>query len=317
MARHLVLGAGGIGRSVARALAERGHDVTIASRSGRDPHLDGVRALALDARDRDAVTGAARGAVTIVNAMNPAHYHRWQRDWPSLADAALAAAEASGARLLTVGNLYPYGRVSAPMREDTPEAPNGAKGRVRARMWADVLAAHRRGRVVGAELRASDYIGSETLASSVLAQVVLPALLRGRTARPPVGVADAPHSWTADRDVARLAVAVVESGDDAWGRLWHVPSDEPKSFTDVARIVADLTGRPVARVRPLPRVVGTVGGAVVPLLHALQETRHQFEAPFVLDDRAARDRFGLEPQPLVETLRETVAALERRGTSGR
>jgi hypothetical protein len=45
------------------------------------------------------------------------------------------------------------------MTEDLPAAPVGHKGRVRAKMWSDALAAHEAGRARVTELRAADYFG--------------------------------------------------------------------------------------------------------------------------------------------------------------
>ena len=157
MAHHLVLGAGGIGRATAAALSARGETVTLASRSGTRVDLDGVTTMAVDATDAHALGRAADGAATIVNAVSPANYTHWDRDWPPIPRALLQAAERSGAGLVTVGNLYGYGQVDAPMTEATPVQPNGIKGQVRARMWADALAAHEAGRIRATELRASDY----------------------------------------------------------------------------------------------------------------------------------------------------------------
>src|SRR3712207_9184932 len=63
----------------------------------------------VDASDADALTAATRGAVALYNAVNPA-YHRWATDWPPVAAALLTAAERTGAVLVTMGNLYGYGR---------------------------------------------------------------------------------------------------------------------------------------------------------------------------------------------------------------
>ncbi|MBB1515585.1 NAD-dependent epimerase [Tessaracoccus sp. MC1679] len=310
MSRHLILGAGGIGRSVAMSLAAAGEDVVLASRSGRDAHVAGVSALALDVTDRDALRSAATGAATLVNALNPSLYYRWQKQWPPMADSILDASE--GTRLVTVSNLYLYGRVDAPMTEETTVAPNGAKGRVRARMFEDAMARHKAGRVRAVEVRASDYLGPHTLASSFGSGMVLPPLLAGKTPRPPMGVADAPHSWTLDLDVAALIAALILRDDaDDWGRAWHVPTDEPATLAELAELAAGIAGVDSIAPRPLPRAVVTVGGLVVPILHALWETRHQFERPFVLDSSAAQARFGLAPTPLRRGLELTVEALRR------
>lgn len=308
MSHHLVLGAGGIGRAISAALADAGEPVVVASRSGRDPRIAGVTPIALDVTDRAALADAARGARAVVNALNPVRYYTWERDWPPMADAILDAAE--GTRLVTVSNLYLYGRVDAPMTESAPVAPRGPKGRVRARMFDDAMARHRAGRLRAVEVRASDYIGPETLASSMISGMVLPAVLASKTPRPPMGRADQPHSWTVDLDVARLVAALLAADDDAdWGRAWHVPTDSPASIADLCGVAADIAGTQYRRPRPLPRATVSIGGLAVPLLRALWETRHQFERPFVIDSTDAQARFGLVPTPLRAGLGLTIDAM--------
>lgn len=248
-----------------------------------------------------------RGAASIVNALNPASYTAWQRDWPPLATSVLAAAEQSGARLVTIGNLYAYGEVDAPMTEDTPVAPNGPKGQVRAQMWADALEAHRAGRVRATEVRASDYIGSATHASGLLSTYLIATMLAGSNPRMPFGRSDIGHSWTFDQDVATLVRELVLAGDDtAYGRVWHVLTDAPASYDEVGALVSEVAGVAPREVRVLPRSMVTLGGLVVPLLRELKETRHQFERPWELDSTAAQTHFGLRPTPLREAIAETV-----------
>lgn len=310
MGKHVVLGAGGIGRASAQALVDRGEQVCVVSRSGRAVDVPGVTTRALDVTRTDDLATALAGAATVVNALNPAAYTNWRRDWPPMASAILDAAERSGARLVTVSNLYLYGRVEAPMTERTPVAPNGVKGAVRARMWEEALARHDAGRVRAVEVRASDYIGPRTLATSLLSGMVLPRLLRGQTGWLPIGRRDVPHSWTHDGDVGELVAALAltdEAGD--YGRPWHVPTDRAASVDEVLALVAEATGGPIGRLRVVPRGVVTAGGVVVPILRELRETRHQFERPFVIDGSAAEQRFGLRPTPLRDSIAQTVAAI--------
>lgn len=65
--------------------------------------------MAIDATDADRLIEAASGAAVLYNCANPPRYDRWARDWPPLAAALLAAAERTGAELVTTGNLYGYG----------------------------------------------------------------------------------------------------------------------------------------------------------------------------------------------------------------
>lgn len=308
MNHHLVLGAGAIGTGIARTLAARGEEVVLASRSGVDAPPAGVHGARVDATDPDSLAAAARGAASIVNALNPAQYHRWARDWPPMAAAILEAAERTGAGLVTVSNLYGYGPVTAPMTEQTPLAATGLKGSIRAGMWREALQRHDQGRIRATELRASDYFGADARPmTSVLNTFVIAPAAGGRTVRPFGGDPDAPHSWTYLPDVYALGAALAVS-DAAWGRAWHVPTGPARSMRQVAADAAALTGARAPRIRVVPAAVRTLT-RVAPLVRALEETRYQFDRPFELDSRAAQETFGLAPTPWERALAETVASL--------
>src|SRR5919202_910612 len=147
MALHVVVGKGPVGTTTADLLAARGHRVRVLSRSG------GTSTDAVEHRRVDAA-----GAAALYNAVNPA-YHRWVTDWPPVATALLAAAERTGAVLVTMSNLYGYGAPTGPMSPGSPLAATDAKGRVRVAMWREALAAHEAGRGGGTEARAAGFVG--------------------------------------------------------------------------------------------------------------------------------------------------------------
>jgi nucleoside-diphosphate-sugar epimerase len=306
MARYVVLGAGAVGQNTARELVAAGHSVRMVSRSGRGSGIEGVEAVSADVTDADRLTALATGAEAVVNALNPPDYTTWERDWPPMAAAILVAAERTGAGVVIVSNLYGYGKVEGPMTEDLPLRPNGHKGELRARMWREALAAHEAGRIRATELRASDYTGPGIGArTSMLNELVIQPVLRGRTPWLLLGRPDAAHTWTDVRDAGRLA-AVLATDDRSWGQVWHVPSAPARSMGQVAQEVAALCGRRPKAARGIPRAVVTVGGLVVPWLRELKETRHQFERPFVLDATLTERTFGITATPWEVTLKETV-----------
>ena len=158
MATYLVVGAGAIGTVVAQDLAQQGQSVRLLSRRGIGPEHELIERIAGDASDAATVTQHAKGADAIFNCANPA-YHRWPTDWPPIANALLAAAEASGAGLVTLNNLYAYGQPSGPMTPNDPLSATYEKAQVRATMWHDAKQAHDERRVRATEVRASDFIG--------------------------------------------------------------------------------------------------------------------------------------------------------------
>ncbi|HEY3438307.1 MAG TPA: NAD-dependent epimerase/dehydratase family protein [Actinotalea sp.] len=308
MAKHLVVGAGPVGTATARLLLEQGHDVVVATRSGTGP--DGAPSargsltrVSADASSPEAMSALARDAVAIYNCANPP-YHRWPTDWPPIATSLLAAAESSGAVLATVSNLYGYGPVDVPMTEDLPLAAQGAKGRTRADMWEQALAAHDAGRVRATEVRGSDYLCAGPNAQ--LGDRVTPSLLRGKAVSV-LRSADQPHSWTSVDDVARLLVTVA-SDERGWGRPWHVPSNAPRTQREVVADLCRVAGVPPVTVREHPAVLMRLLGLVSPMIREVAEVAYQFERPFVIDSTAAHLTFGLAPTPWDEILAGLVAA---------
>lgn len=300
--QHVVVGAGPVGRATAEELTRRGHAVVLVSRSGVGPEVDGVRREAADAADAEALVRIAEGATSIYNCVNPPSYNVWPEYWPPVAAALLTAAGKTGAVLVTAANLYPYGPVEGPMVEGLPDVGSGVKARIRARMTSDALEAHRSGRVRYVEVRGSDYLGAGVGDGAHIPRLV-PRALAGKRVRV-MGSADQPHSWTDVLDMGRALVTVAER-EDAWGRVWHAPSNPPRTQAQAIADVCRSVGRAPVPVAALPRAVLTVGGRFVPLLRELGETLYQFESPYVLDSAAITRELGLEATPWDEVCRRT------------
>ncbi len=305
MGKHVIVGAGGVGGGVARELAAAGHEVVVVSRSGRAPARDGVRALALDATDADALTAATRGADALYNCANPRNYTRWAREWPPLAASLLTAASVTGAGLVMMGNLYGYGEVVGPIRADDALAATGPLGRIRVRMWEDAMEASRAGRVRVTEARASDFVGPESGAQAHLGDQLFPRVLAGKKVRV-FGNADMAHSWTYVPDAART-LATLGTDDRSWGRAWLVPSNPPRTQREAIASIAETAGVPMPAVGTIPRSVVRAAGLVVPIARAFGEVLHQFEQPFVIDASATTETFGIDPTPWAECITTTLA----------
>lgn len=301
MSTHLVVGAGPVGTATARLLADQGHDVRLVSRRGLGPDHARVSRRSADASDAAALAPHAEGAVAVYNCVNPA-YHQWVRDWPPVAAALLETAARAGAVLVTTSNLYGYGPVDRPMTEDLPLATSGTKGRVRAQMWADALAAHEAGRVRVTEARAADYFGPELRETSHLGRFA-PRLLAGKGIAV-LGNPDLPHSWTYVPDVARTLVTLA-SDERAWGRAWHVPSAPACTQRELVTRFCEIAGAPTPRVRRVPNLALRAAGVFMPMMRELQEVRYQFERPFVLDSTTFSATFGVDATPLDDALSDT------------
>lgn len=300
--RHVIIGAGPVGRAVATVLAERGVEVLLASRSGQGPELAGTRRVAVDAGDPDALSRLANGAQVLYNCVNPPRYDAWAELWPPVAAALLTAAERTGAVLAVTGNLYPYGPVEGSMVEGMPDAAPGKKARIRAQMTADALAAHRAGRIRTVEVRGSDYVGAP-LGDNAHVPRVIPAALQGRTVRV-IGDPHQPHTWTDVHDMGRALVATATT-ESALGRVWHAPSNPPRTQAQAVNDVLASVGRPPVTVKAYPRWVLRGLGSMNGQIRELQETEYQFTRPYVMDSSAITRELGLAPTPWDEVCRRT------------
>lgn len=298
--KYVVVGSGAIGSLVADQLAADGHMVTTISRSGSSSTNPRVEHVVGDAGDATFLARMAADAAAIFNCVNPP-YHRWPQEWPPIAAALLHAAESSGAVLTTLSNLYAYGEYDGPLTPETPLRAAYAKGIVRGQMWLDAKAAHDAGRVRATEVRASDFIGPTGF--SAINRLV-PNIVAGKNVQL-LGNPDVLHSWTYTVDVAKTLIAAAQN-KAAWGRVWHVPTNPPRTQRQVVEELAKAAGVGPVKVSVVPNALLRLLGLFNPQMREVLITMYQFDQPFVIDDVATRKELGLSPTPWDEVLHATV-----------
>ncbi|MCW2701860.1 MAG: hypothetical protein JWQ45_3395 [Blastococcus sp.] len=303
--RHVIFGTGAIGLAALGALRRRGETARLVNRSGHARVPDDVEVIGGNARDPAFTTEVARGAIVVYQTLNPP-YAQWSEQFPLLQAGVLAAAEATGARLVSMENVYMYGRPAGRvLTEDRAYEAHTTKGRLRGRMASELLAAHDAGRAEVAIGRASDYFGPLGGAQSNLGDRVFPAALAGKTATV-LGDPDQPHTYTYIPDIGE-GLAVLGEHPDAPGHVWHLPNDsDTRSTRQLVDLVYRLAGRPRGRLRRLPPVVLRALGLVDPTMRELVEMQYQFEEPFVVDSSTITNKLGVEATPVEQALADTL-----------
>ena len=233
--------------------------------------------------------------------MDPA-YHRWPTDWPPVAAALLAAAERTGAVLVTMSNLYGYGRPSGPMTPDTPLAATDVKGRVRIAMWTDALAATRPAGC-GSPRRGRRTSSARRCRGGSHLNRQLATLRKGRRAWV-IGDPDALRTWAYLPDVG-ATLATLGTDERALGRAWHVPSNPPRSQRQALGDLAAAMHLPPVPVSGIPWPVVRAVGLAVPMMREIAAMRHQFDQEFVIDASATTATFGLTATPWDEVVAAT------------
>jgi nucleoside-diphosphate-sugar epimerase len=307
--RDVVFGAGPVGLGVSEHLARMGHDVVLATRSGRTT-LPGTTGAAADLTRAEEVRELARGAAAIYLCASPP-YDRWASEFVPMIESVAAGVEGSEAPIVFADNLYAYGPPDAPMTERTAERPSTVKGRVRQQVAARLLALRTSQGPRVAIARASDFYGPRVVSSSIGSRV-FEAVARGKGA-PVVGNIDVPHSYTYIDDFVR-GMVTLGGRREALGEVWHIPSAAPTTREMVAMIAAEYGT--ASRFMVASRFLVTMMALVNPTMRELKEMLYQFERPFVVDGSRFATAFGVGSTPLQEGIRATVAWLRSQQRTG-
>jgi nucleoside-diphosphate-sugar epimerase len=299
----VVFGTGQVGRALSARLDALGLSVRAVSRRRPAALPDGVDWRAADASEPEAAIAVADGAAVIYQCLN-APYTNWPERFPPLQRGVLSAAERHGALLVSLENVYGYGPTGgAPMTEDLPLSATTVKGRTRARMTEELLAAAKAGRARIAIGRASDFFGAG-VTESTLGQRVFANALAGKRADF-LGNPDLPHTYSYGPDIA-AGLATLGTDDRAAGGVWHLPGPETTSTRQVLALIAGEVGHPVA-VRSLPKPLIRALGLFNPMMRGLTEMAYEFDEPFVLDTSKYQSTFSGAGTPLATAVAATVA----------
>lgn len=299
---HVVFGFGQVGSALTAHLAELGLPVRVVSRNRPSELLDGVDWRVADATNAEAATEASKGASVVYQCLN-APYTDWPERFPPLQRGVLAAAERTGALLVSLENIYGYGPTAGkPMTEDLPLAATTVKGRTRAAMTQELLDAADAGRVRIAIGRASDFFGAGAIESSVGERVFGNAVAGKRADF--VGNPNLLHTYSYIPDIA-AGLATLGTDERAVGGVWHLPGPETVTTRELLGLVAVDVGHPVG-VRVLPKLAVRALGLFNPTIRELVELSYEFEQPFVLDTAKYETTFGTSATPLKAAVTATV-----------
>ncbi|WP_399881543.1 NAD-dependent epimerase/dehydratase family protein [Streptomyces sp. BBFR51] len=302
---HTVLGSGPAGTALARELVRRGHPVRLVDRRAEGPVIEGVERFAADVSTAEGARAAMDGAAVVYHCVNVA-YHLQVEVMPRVQEAVLAAVEASGARLVVLDTLYPYGKTGgAVMTEDSPWQATSRKGRMRAELDERYLASHRSGRSRVVLGRSADFVGPGVLNSSLGAAVFPGALTGGEV----LGFGDItlPHSYTDIQDVA-AGLATLGEREEGDGRVWHLPTAPAVSTREIHTMIEKRVGRPLNVVLlERPRAVGPFDER---FMAEYEEMFYQHTEPQIMDSTAFERTFAMTSTPMADTVESTVTWYE-------
>ena len=299
---HVIFGTGPIGMAIMGELVGKGKPVRMVNRGGKADVPDSVQVSAGDASNPDVTRELCKDASVVYQCTNPP-YTKWLELFPALQAGVLEGAASAGAKLVVMDNLYMYGSTGGrPMTEDMPYAATTRKGKLRAKMADDLMAAHKAGKVQVAVGRASDYFGPRGLVSAMGERVFYPALV-GKGAQI-MGNVDLPHTQSYIPDIGK-ALVILGEREEALGQTWHLPGPRPVTQREFLEMVYKEAGHPL-KMQVMPKLMLNALSLFVPILREVKEMLYEFEEPFVMDHSKFDQAFGNIATPLEEAIATTV-----------
>ncbi len=303
---HTILGAGGpVANALTKELISRGQTVRLASRKpvAKFPEPSWIKTDLLNNGD---VLKATEGSSVIYMCAGLVYNKKiWAEQWPVIMDNLIAAAKQSGARLLFFDNVYMYGKVDGPMKEDTPYRPVSVKGKIRAGIAEKFMSEVKNGRINGSIARAADFYGSESMNSFFDSTVLAKYAKKGKALW--LGNPSVNHSFTYVPDAGK-ALFLLGQNDTSDGQIWHVPTAPSLTGKEFMQLAANVFG-----VKPsyqkVSRFMLQAIGLFDKLLGETAEMYYQYDRDYIFDSSKFEKAFGIMPVSYAEGMKEFGATL--------
>jgi nucleoside-diphosphate-sugar epimerase len=258
-----------------------------------------------DAMDGASVVAAASGVQLIVHAANPPGYRNWKGTVLPMADNAIAAATAAGARLAVPASVYNFAPDSGgQIGEDAPQLPVTRKGAIRVELERRLRTASERDGVRVLVLRAGDFFGPAA-PNSALAWLAQKS--RGRLtsvfAPGPAG-----HDFAYMPDLGETLARLVDAEERLGAfEVFHFRGHWMAHGQALGEALRVATGNPKLPIRGFPWIVLYLAAPFNETFRELLEMRYLWQKPIGLSNAKLARFLGEEPHtPIEAALRATL-----------
>ncbi|NOR86149.1 MAG: NAD-dependent epimerase/dehydratase family protein [Bacteroidales bacterium] len=241
--------------------------------------------LTVESEVRQAVKGSD---VVYLTAGLPYNTNIWKQYWPVIMKNTIKACEEHQAKLVFFDNVYMYGQVDGWMTEETPNNPCSKKGEVRAQIAQQLMDEVMKGNIQALIARSADFYGPKTT-NTYVAPMIFDKLKNGK--KPQIMInANKQHSFTYTPDAAR-AMALLGNSPDAYGQVWHLPSD--KNTMTAAEFVKEIAlhFQKPEKYTVLHPLMIKLASLFSPIIKETQEMLYQFENYYLFDSSKFEQKF--------------------------
>jgi nucleoside-diphosphate-sugar epimerase len=303
---YTILGAGGIiANDLAKELVNNNKRVRLVSRAPKS--VEGITDLvAADVTNAEQTKNAVQGSHIVFLTAGLKYDHKlWGEAWPKIMTNVINACKAAGARLIFFDNVYSYGLVDGPMKEDTPYRPSSKKGAIRAAIATQLMTEVKAGKLTATIARAADFYGPGADKTGFLNLLIIDKFKKNSTAMW-LGRDDQTHSYTFTPDAAK-GLYLLSQDETSWNQIWHLPTAHPApDGKGYITMIANQMG-----VKPKYMKLGNfmllLSGLFDGTIKEIREMLYQNNHPYILDSSKFEKHFNIKPTSYEEGIRLTLA----------
>ncbi|WP_319480457.1 NAD-dependent epimerase/dehydratase family protein [uncultured Draconibacterium sp.] len=306
MTKQTILGAGGaIGVELAKALPKYTDKIRLVSRNPQKVNEKDelMKADLLNPKEVDkAINGSSVVYVTIGF---PYSYKFWKANWAPFMRSVIDACKRHDAKLVFFDNIYMYDQNHLNgMTEETPINPPSKKGEVRAELVKMIMDEVDKGTLTALIARAADFYGPGIKNTSVLTEMVIDPLSKGKPADW-MGSVHFKHAFTYTPDAGK-ATALLGNTDSAFNQVWHMPTakNAPSGKEWIEQIASAFNTKPKHRVAS--KFILKMIGIFIPVLREMPEMIYQYDRDYVFNSDKFEKAFNFKPTSYEDGLKEII-----------
>jgi|SRR6185503_2912121 len=290
---HTILGAGGsVANALTRELLDNNQTIRLVSR--KQPAIGGKNLSwkKADLLNYAELQEAVKGSTVIYLTAGLVYDKKvWAAQWPVIMQNVINLAKETGARLIFFDNVYMYGLVNGPMKEDTPYNPCSVKGEIRAKIAGQLMDEAKAGNIKASIARGADFYGTDN--NNGFFDVMVLSYLAKKQKSQWLGDTDKLHNFSYIPDMGKGMYLLGQNPDSA-NQIWHMPTAPVltgKQFIQLASGIYGAEPKYFAINKLMMRLYGLFDKNVGEMV----EMYYQYDHDYIFDSSKFEKAFNIRP----------------------
>ncbi|MDB4919933.1 NAD-dependent epimerase/dehydratase family protein [Mucilaginibacter sp.] len=298
---HTILGAGGaVANALTRELENNNEIIRLVSRRPIVNNNKNVSWKKADLLNYAELLEAAKGSTVIYLTAGLVYDKKiWAAQWPVIMQNFINLGKETGARLIFFDNVYMYGLVDGPMKEDTPYKPSSVKGSIRAKIANMLMDAAKAGTVRASIARGADFYGTDNMFGFVDI-MVLDKYAKKQKAQW-IGTPNKLHNFSYTPDMGK-GMFLLGQHPESDNQIWHMPTAPAitgKQFIEMAARVYGVEPKYFA----INKFMLWVYGLFQKVVMSVVEMYYQYDHDYIFNSDKFEKAFNFKPTSYEEGLK--------------